>query len=183
MSRGRHSHRGHCQACGRIQAVMPDYERIAAHGYTTAHGYFAGTCQGAGFSPLQVSRRKCDEFRAALFDLFERQTEWANQLRSLAAHPEKCPKLDPFEQRVYERAGGWGSKSVAVLVPWADASAVEQQRGRLDAIADAERDARWAASSRDALTELAARIHRTELIPVKPRPRPEPTANAPAVHS
>ena len=51
--------RGHCQCCGRQQAVL--HGRMAHHGYTVDHGYFNGTCQGHDYAPIEHSREQLDE--------------------------------------------------------------------------------------------------------------------------
>lgn len=52
MARATHS--GHCQACGRLQK-LPEGS-LSLHGYTVAHGFFAGTCEGSRQLPFEVSR-------------------------------------------------------------------------------------------------------------------------------
>jgi len=52
------THNGHCQACGRLQAVTP--RGIANHGYTVDYGFFHGTCRGSGFRPLEENRAQLD---------------------------------------------------------------------------------------------------------------------------
>ena len=49
----RATHAGTCQACGRIQKLP--HAVLAQHGYTVAHGFFSGVCQGAGHPPFEVS--------------------------------------------------------------------------------------------------------------------------------
>lgn len=43
---------GHCQCCGRIQAITP--RGVAKHGYTTDYGFFNGTCSGSDRLPLEI---------------------------------------------------------------------------------------------------------------------------------
>ncbi len=51
-----HTHRGHCQACGRVQAVDTANNLIAKHGYTVDFGYFDGVCTGSDRQPLEVDK-------------------------------------------------------------------------------------------------------------------------------
>lgn len=44
---------GHCQACGRLQAVHVHTGKIAKHGYTTDYGFFNGTCNGSDHLPME----------------------------------------------------------------------------------------------------------------------------------
>ena len=47
------THTGHCQACGRLQAVNPSTGKLAKHGYTVDFGFFNGTCAGSDHAPLE----------------------------------------------------------------------------------------------------------------------------------
>tara|TARA_R110000851_G_C12839492_1_gene541590 strand:- start:54 stop:665 length:612 start_codon:yes stop_codon:yes gene_type:complete len=51
----KHTHKGTCQACGRVQAVNNKSGMIAKHGYTVDWGYFSGICQGSDEAPLEQS--------------------------------------------------------------------------------------------------------------------------------
>ncbi len=51
-----HTHRGHCQACGRVQAVDTTNNLLAKHGYTVDFGYFDGVCTGSEIKPLEVDK-------------------------------------------------------------------------------------------------------------------------------
>ena len=51
-----HTHRGHCQACGRVQAVDTANNLLAKHGYTVDFGYFDGVCTGSDKKPLEVDK-------------------------------------------------------------------------------------------------------------------------------
>lgn len=46
--------RGHCQCCGRIQAVVST-NGMSKHGYTVKQGWFSGVCQGDRFAPMETS--------------------------------------------------------------------------------------------------------------------------------
>lgn len=48
------THNGHCQVCGRTQAVNSKTGRLAKHGYTVDWGFFNGVCHGSGNLPLEV---------------------------------------------------------------------------------------------------------------------------------
>ncbi|MGR8918002.1 MAG: hypothetical protein ACU85V_00165 [Gammaproteobacteria bacterium] len=51
----KHTHRGTCQACGRVQAVSTSTGLLAKHGYSVEWGYFSGECRGSDELPLEVS--------------------------------------------------------------------------------------------------------------------------------
>ena len=55
-----HTHTGTCQLCGREHAINVKTGEIAKHGYTVDYGFFSGTCRGAEYQPLQISRAHLD---------------------------------------------------------------------------------------------------------------------------
>ena len=80
-----HTHTGTCQLCGREHAVNEKTGVIAKHGYTVDYGFFSGTCRGAGYQPLQISRAHLDTN-------IERWEEQANiELAKTAADIAKVP--------------------------------------------------------------------------------------------
>lgn len=52
------THKGHCQACGRLQMLPKG--NLALHGYTVSGGFFSGVCRGSKFLPFEES---CDQVR------------------------------------------------------------------------------------------------------------------------
>lgn len=50
--------RGHCQCCGRQQAVIRGL--MSKHGYTVESGWFKGVCQGQRFEPIEKDRSEAD---------------------------------------------------------------------------------------------------------------------------
>lgn len=50
------THYGTCQICESVQKADSRTNRLAAHGYTLAYGWQAGTCTGSGQLPLEVSK-------------------------------------------------------------------------------------------------------------------------------
>lgn len=51
--------RGHCQRCGRQQAVKNG--TMAKHGYRVRNGWFEGACSGHSFEPIERSRKTLDK--------------------------------------------------------------------------------------------------------------------------
>lgn len=49
-------HRGNCQVCGRLHAVVKG--KVAKHGYTVKDGWFEGACNGQFYAPMQHSTEK-----------------------------------------------------------------------------------------------------------------------------
>lgn len=55
MAKTTHTHTGTCQACGAVQAVDNQTQRIAKHGYKVAgFGMFVGTCSGSDKPPAEL---------------------------------------------------------------------------------------------------------------------------------
>ena len=52
----KHTHKGNCQICGRLQAVTSSRGKIANHGYIV-DGMHKGTCTGSGREPLQREKK------------------------------------------------------------------------------------------------------------------------------
>lgn len=50
--------RGHCQCCGRQQAVPNG--RMSNHGYVVRNGWFQGVCDGHNFKPMEQDRKIAD---------------------------------------------------------------------------------------------------------------------------
>lgn len=61
MGKRTHTHRGHCQACGALQAAqLSQSQRLAKHGYTVDGGYFNGVCQASDKLPIEFERTYAD---------------------------------------------------------------------------------------------------------------------------
>jgi hypothetical protein len=52
------THRGTCQACGRIQKLPGGI--MSLHGYTKQWGFFHGTCRGSHHKPFELSKDLID---------------------------------------------------------------------------------------------------------------------------
>ncbi len=68
-----HTHRGHCQACGRVQAVDTANNLLAKHGYTVDFGYFDGVCTGSDRQPLEVDKSFAKQTIVELTDWIEKK--------------------------------------------------------------------------------------------------------------
>lgn len=58
MAKNKATHKGTCQACGRLHKLPGT--RLSTHGYTVNWGYFNGTCNGTGRQPLELDRSYLD---------------------------------------------------------------------------------------------------------------------------
>ena len=68
-----HTHRGHCQACGRVQAVDTANNLLAKHGYTVDFGYFDGICKGSDRKPLEVDKSFSEATIVRIFEWIDGQ--------------------------------------------------------------------------------------------------------------
>lgn len=91
MSKSNHTHRGHCQVCGAIQAMDNTTKRLAKHGYTVKDfGYFVGVCSGAHNLPMELERKLTDLTIVSLERYAEEQSEYAAKLLSGAVKPARA---------------------------------------------------------------------------------------------
>jgi len=151
--------RGHCQMCGRQQAVRGG---ISAHGYTVANGWFQGVCQGHNYLPIEKSRKDTDAMVAqVLAD--------AKALR-IKADETLLGMHDPVEYNT-GRLTFLDGKRTPIMASFADAGEYRQQ--------DIRKQMAWSMTSRAKAGEdfakfmsaLADKVHGTELLVVaKPQP-------------
>lgn len=118
--------RGHCQCCGRDQAVVPVL--MSKHGYQVKDGWFQGVCQGDRYRPIEVERVQADrvvsQVRSQVVELLE-------QVAKLEGG-----KLFPKMASSYQR----DEKGHTIMVPYAKAEPWHQR--------DALKSAIWQASQR-----------------------------------
>jgi hypothetical protein len=151
--------RGHCQMCGRQQAVR---NGIAAHGYTVANGWFQGVCQGHRYAPLEKHRGATDRMIAEIL-------EHAAALR-VKADETLAGKHDPVE---YEngRCRNIDGKFVPVMAPFAEASEYRQQDIRTKLAWNMTMRAKAGEDFCKMMGALADKVHGTALVVVaKPVP-------------
>lgn len=148
--------RGHCQCCGRLQAVNTT---VAKHGYEVKDrgqgGYFRGVCSGHQFEPMETRRDAADlvvaqcRKEAAEFD------ELAAKLRDGKIHPATVQGKWNLETREYDR------------IPYAQGTAYQQRDAMKAAIWNNEQQARAARQFADFIEELANKVHGQPLLVVK----------------
>ena len=150
--------RGHCQMCGRQQAVR---NGISAHGYTVANGWFQGVCQGHRYTPLEKSRVTTDSM---IVDVLEQ----AAALR-IKADETLAGQHDPVEyevRRVYV-----GGKLTPVMALFTEASEYKQQSIREHLAHTMKYRAKAGEDFAQYMGALADKVHGTELTVVaKPVP-------------
>lgn len=156
-----HTHRGHCQCCGRVQAiergpgVTVDRGKIAKHGYTTQWGYFSGTCAGSGKPALEFERVETDRMCRELLKYAITQDTWARKLRDrTAATPETLKR----SVRVFDKHPATYED---VEIAWADATEHERTSWYESCLATAELNARSARRHRAFMRDLAVKVYGT----------------------
>lgn len=151
--------RGHCQLCGRQQAVRGG---MSAHGYTVANGWFQGVCQGHHHKPLETDRSITDQM---VIDV----TAQASALR-IKADETLLGQHDPVEYDTGRRTFLDG-KRTPIMAQFADAGEYRQQEIR--------KQTAWSLTSRAKAGEdfakfmgaLADKVHGQPLaIVAKPQP-------------
>tara|TARA_R100000734_G_C3307450_1_gene98043 strand:+ start:751 stop:1320 length:570 start_codon:yes stop_codon:yes gene_type:complete len=76
----KHTHKGHCQCCGRVQAVRNNNGLMAKHGYTVDYGFFEGVCQGSDNLPLEVEKDLAEDTIVVMKDWCANKTSLINHL-------------------------------------------------------------------------------------------------------
>jgi hypothetical protein len=163
------THRGHCQICGRIQAITP--RGVAKHGYTVDFGFFQGVCQGSDSKPLEQDRSMTDSIAVALEDHAVEQQRISTQ-------------YETGERKVTHvmRSVIQDRKYVKVRIEVTDASVeqyeIEDEKRRLVHLY--AQDARASVQHAHMLLTLATQVHGQALLPIKAEPKA--TVVAPVVN-
>lgn len=117
----KHTHRGHCQLCDRLQAVHPITGMLAKHGYTKQWGFFQGTCPGSGHAPYEHSAELVAPAAAQQGIVIENLHDAAHNVDALAF-------TDPTYGRVtFKRRVGWGREEIQASGHFVEES--REQRG------------------------------------------------------
>lgn len=142
MSSRTHTHRGHCQLCGSIQAIDNGTGRVAKHGYTVDGGYFSGICPGSGELSLHVERALADKHIA-----HARAEESANRTLARKYEDHKAHPGHVWNGAyTYVSVGRGPMRQVEQLVKWEDATPDYQRKGRWRAAGELIRRADMCAS-------------------------------------
>lgn len=161
----KHTHRGHCQACGRIQAVVVRGGLIAKHGYTVDGGYFSGTCQGSGELPLEISRAYTDTFAASCERSAEQHDDVAGRLAAGAIVPPRCSYGSKWDGTA---RGGRGS-FVEQWKSWEESDERHRAGEVKRQMAQHAQHADFLRAHARRLRELADRVYGQELLPAEHR--------------
>jgi hypothetical protein len=150
------THRGHCQVCGRLQAVMSVSGVLAKHGYQVkGWGYFHGVCQGSDTYPLEHDRTLCDRICETLTSHAAEQAKAAEAFRTGKQTPQFVWGKYLPEKRDYER------------IDWAQGTELQQRDEVNRLVWLCENEARHARAHVDCMQKLAARVHGQALVEIK----------------
>jgi hypothetical protein len=136
-----HTHRGHCQLCGLIQAIDPDTSHTAKHGYTVEGGYFQGVCPGSDNPTLHVARDLADKHIASARKEAAACLKAAEGLQARLIHPLRVwggaykLVMDYFKTRSQPTASYNGGaiswlKNQEVIIDYNDALPEYKELGR-----------------------------------------------------
>jgi hypothetical protein len=140
---------------------------MSNHGYKVRSGYFQGVCIGNDHLPLEQDRTYLDWVVEYLGQEAVRHTIAAERLASGADLPEMAIKRQgPYDSIVYHSRKHENEKlrGTAVMVPWHEATEVEQKYQRESNIGAHYAEARAARSHAYGLMDLARRVHGQPLI-------------------
>jgi hypothetical protein len=165
------THRGHCQACGRIQSVLNDTNnapRLAKHGYTVkGWGFFMGTCLGSDRYPLQTAHDHTDTIIVRLIKYADFQAALHKSYMG-DAHPNEVD--GEYTTRKVERKNRFGTYMVSEgyypQVKWTDATADQRLKGKVKAMDKCKFEENNARSHVTHLEFLKKTIHGTALLPI-----------------
>lgn len=106
--------RGHCQHCGRLQAVLAS-GRMSKHGYEVKHHWFVGICEGNRAQPIERDRSVADLIVVAVREECLRLDGRRAALLARQWHPDTV------------RTNRWDPKAREhVSVPWDDGTVAQR---------------------------------------------------------
>lgn len=115
------THRGHCQACGRLQ-MLPG-GKLSQHGYTVAHGYFSGVCRGSKHEPFEQSCKLVERFIAEAQAQLAGLETFQSKLREESTTNTAFFRTTQANRKGWQHSKGseWKSCTVRVeVVPFGD---------------------------------------------------------------
>jgi hypothetical protein len=150
------THRGSCQACGRVQCVTLHTDKLAKHGYTVDWGHFNGVCAGADVKPLELDKSLTEHIiNDLLTNVAPRAEKRAADLTSGAVAPQWFKIVRSDMGQVTE-----------VNCERAELTDAQAARILRSAISHAENRARGARSHASMLEKLIESRHGQPLMPI-----------------
>lgn len=157
--------RGHCQCCGRQQAVQKG--RMSKHGYEVKdrgnYGWFQGVCSGHLHAPVEQDRKVLDEMVVVIRAEVVRLNKLADKYESGEITPDTCQtnRLDPQTRK-------------NLVVAWADARPWEQEAEVRSRVWGARQRASAGKSQADMMQRIADTYHGKPLTEVTKADGPAP---------
>lgn len=155
--------RGHCQCCGRVQAVTRGH--VAQHGYEVKDGYFQGVCHGHNYGPIEFDRGTADSICASVRAEAVVLSQRAADIKAGRALPVMAKAGYDFKTRQY------------AMVAFALASEHEQRNAIAAEVSRCEGRAKAGEQFADRLESLCIEFHGKPLAEVV-----KPEAPAPIVY-
>lgn len=144
--------RGHCQCCGREQAVTRG--SMAHHGYTVQDGYFSGKCQGHKYAPIEQKRDIADMLIAQVTADAIKFRAQAEALKAGTLKPQLAKSGNRLQETIKGRV-----KFVDHYCPFDEAPAHFQAEEIRSDIWRTEQRARAAESWADSMTRIVNEYH------------------------
>jgi hypothetical protein len=124
------THYGTCQICECIQKADAKSNRLAAHGYTLAYGWQAGTCDGSGELPLEVTKDFAMAVLAACKVAVANFVATNCPQRTVASRWEKDPAINAWHSAQQAQSGrkqyiAWTEQRLAKWAPRTQATVQE----------------------------------------------------------
>lgn len=169
--KAKHTHRGHCQACGAVQAVAAGLVTgvLAKHGYVVAGlGYFSGTCRGSKRLPLEVDHTYTDQVIRELHAHADNAEVSALRVGRgeytpphIVTGERDTGRRDARQRRIYED----------VLTDWADCTEAQRREWVERTCKEYTNEAMRARQHAKDLAALVIRVHGQPLTPAAPPPK------------
>lgn len=107
MTKTTHTHRGTCQACGRVHAVDNVSGLVAKHGYTVDYGYFNGVCTGGeGFKPAEHDVKLTNRVIESCAIRAAERDSWIAELKDGRTIPATFERWNPMKKVEHTAKGG-----------------------------------------------------------------------------
>lgn len=153
--------RGHCQCCGRDQAVQRG--RMSKHGYEVKNGWFNGVCGGHMFAPIEHDRTRLDEICVAVREESVRLSKRAAELRDGTG---VVSMIDTGRREQGTRK--------PIFLAWEDATPGQRRSAQESVAWQCEQRSKMGFSFANDLENLAAAHHGQPLREVKAEEGPAP---------
>lgn len=157
MTKQKNQFRGHCQMCGREQAVRGV---MAHHGYTVDNGYFNGVCSGHDYAPIERERSEADALIASVRLACDADEMFADKLEQ----NEIDPSGFVYERRERDFRGYW--RDIPYFIPYCYGDAYEQKRARDAAVWNLRGKARHGRMFADMLETVCNVYHGKALVEI-----------------